>query len=217
MTDKQIPILVSEGLHANLYALLDRVRAPDRPVMKLNRSCQHSVLRLIYPSDLARIFDTYDRAPSADTVYLPVALLREMAAKIKNVSGVTTSSCGRRLYIRRNSSYRRLLNQPEIESLLIEKNFEVVDPGNLTLEEQIDLFSQASITSWSIGCGHGEHAVVQSRNPHRHSSFGSPIQEIPLLGCFGARFRHSGLLSCRTEGSQCHRHVRSARRLQNCS
>lgn len=143
LIDTEIPILVSEGLHDNLYALLDIIRAPKRAVLKLPRDRHHRVARLIYPSDLTRILDTYDRAPGKDTTYLPVALLREMAVGIKSALDATTSRSGKYIYVKRNSSYRRLLNQPDIESLLTEKGFDVVDPGRRTLVEQIRIFSQA--------------------------------------------------------------------------
>lgn len=145
LIDTQIPILVSEGLHDNLYALLDIIRAPKRAVLKLPRDRQHRIARLIYPSDLTRILDTYNRAPGKDTTYLPVALLREMAAGIKSAADATTSSFGKFIYIKRNSSYRRLLNESDIESLLTEKGFDIVDPGGLTLGEQIGIFSRAEI------------------------------------------------------------------------
>lgn len=145
MTDKHVPLLISDGLHDNLYALLDSIRATERPLMRLQKNCHYFVERLIYPSDVARIFDTYDRAPGTDTVYLPVALLKEMAIKIKNVSGAAKSRYGKRLYIKRTSSYRKLLNEAEIESQMLAKGFEIVEPGSLTVDEQIAMFSQARI------------------------------------------------------------------------
>jgi hypothetical protein len=145
MTDKQIPLLISNDLHANLYSLLDRIRATERPVLKLQRSCHYLVARLIYPSDVTRIFDTYDRAPGTDTVYLPVALLREMAKRIKRGTVPAGSCFGKCLYIRRNSGYRKLLNEAEIERLLVAKGFEVVETGSLSIDEQITRFSQARI------------------------------------------------------------------------
>ena len=66
-----------------------------------------------------------------------------MAAGIKSALNVTTSSLGKCLYIKRNSGYRRLLNEPEIESLLTGKDCDIVDPGELSIEEQIRIFSHA--------------------------------------------------------------------------
>ena len=153
LIDKRIPILVTEGLHDNLYSLLESICAPERPILKLKKDSYYQVTRLIYPSDLTRIFDTYDRAPSKDTTYLPVDLLREMVVKIKQSQSTTNDSHSKQIYIKRVSNYRRLLNEMEIETLLKEKGFDIVDPGNLKIEEQIDLFSQAKCIVGPSGAG----------------------------------------------------------------
>jgi hypothetical protein len=145
LTDKQMPILVSDGLHENLYALLNIIRSPERPVLTLKADCYYSVASLIYPSDLTRILDTYDRAPGNDTTYLPVALLRAMKTEIKNAIKTSTSLFGKRIYIKRNSSYRKLLNAPEIEKLLSDHGFDTVDPGVLSIEEQVGIFAHCEL------------------------------------------------------------------------
>ena len=56
---------------------------------------------------------------------------------------------GRRLYLsRRGASFRRLLNEPEILSVLAEHRFEVVSPGDLDFGAQARLFSEAG---WVLG------------------------------------------------------------------
>jgi capsular polysaccharide biosynthesis protein len=152
---KHIPILISEGLHANLIALLDIIRAPERPVLQLQKNSTYFVENLIYPSDVARLFDTYDRAPGDDTIYIPVALLKGMAAKIKRslVDIDNFDNHKKRLFVRRNSSYRMLLNQSAIESMLAERGFHVIDPETMTIEEQICIFSKAEVVIGPSGAG----------------------------------------------------------------
>lgn len=145
LTDKQVPVLVSGGLHENLHALLNIIRSPARPVLTLQKGCCYSVARLIYPSDLTRILDTYDRAPGKDTTYLPVALLRAMKTEIKSSIKAGTSNFGKGIYIKRNSSYRRLLNESEIEKLLAGQGFVTVDTGELSIEEQIGVFAHCEL------------------------------------------------------------------------
>ena len=145
LTDKQVPILVSDGLHENLYALLNIIRSPERPVLTMKTDRYYSVASLIYPSDLTRILDTYDRAPGNDTTYLPVALLRAMKTEIKSVINVRLSRFGKRIYVKRNSSYRKLLNEPEIEELLSGLGFVTVDTGELSIEEQLGVFADCEL------------------------------------------------------------------------
>ena len=142
LPDKRIPILISEGLNDNLYVLLDIIRAPERSVLKLQQDHTYFVEQLIYPSDLSRILDVYDRPPGMDTTYLPVNLLKEMAATIKRAFNPTTDH-PKRLFIRRTSTYRRLLNEAEIETILTKVGFFPIDPGRMTIEEQVCIFAQA--------------------------------------------------------------------------
>jgi hypothetical protein len=147
--------LISEGLHANLIALFNIIRAPERPVLQLQKKRTYFVENLVYPSDVSRIFDTYDRAPGEDTIYIPVALLKGMANKIKqSLVGIDNSTNPKKhLFVRRSSSYRILLNQSEIETMLTEQGFHVIDPGNMTIEEQIRIFSQADMIVGPSGAG----------------------------------------------------------------
>lgn len=145
LADKQTPILVTEGLHENLYALLNIIRSPARPVLPMKKDRYYSVKSLIYPSDLTRILDTYDRAPGHDTTYLPVALLRAMKTEIKNTINAKTSNFGKRIYIKRKSTYRRLLNESAIEELLSDHGFDTVDTGELSIEEQIGVFAHCEL------------------------------------------------------------------------
>jgi hypothetical protein len=51
---------------------------------------------------------------------------------------------GRRLFVTRNRPYRNLANLPEIESIAAAAGLEVVEPGELSFEEQIELFAGAA-------------------------------------------------------------------------
>lgn len=61
---------------------------------------------------------------------------------------------GRRLFVsRRTAASRRVANEAEIESVLAEHGFEVVDPAGMSIAEQVALFSQASIVVGPHGAG----------------------------------------------------------------
>jgi capsular polysaccharide biosynthesis protein len=136
-----------------LYALLDLVRHPERPVLKLRKSSRYRVQSLIYPSDLSRILDVHDRPPNTDTTYIPVDLLGEMVKSIKRAGMPPVAQGKKRLFLRRGSTYRKLLNQTEIERTLTERNFLPVDLNSMSVEEQIGLFSQAEVVVGPSGAG----------------------------------------------------------------
>lgn len=49
---------------------------------------------------------------------------------------------GRRLYLRRNSQFRPIRNAGEVEALLSELGFQVVEPEKLSFAEQVKLFKR---------------------------------------------------------------------------
>ncbi len=60
----------------------------------------------------------------------------------------------RRLFVsRRNSRWRRLSNEDELRPYLVGLRFEFVDPGSLTIAQQIDLASNAEIIMGPTGAG----------------------------------------------------------------
>jgi hypothetical protein len=60
----------------------------------------------------------------------------------------------RRLYIRRPDGARRQLhNQPEVETVLYDFDFEFVEPDKLDFAEQVDIFSEASVIIGLHGAG----------------------------------------------------------------
>lgn len=64
------------------------------------------------------------------------------------------NTANRRLYIsRRDATMRKLLNEEELISALLQKGFEVVTPGELSFSEQISLFGEAGIIVGPHGAG----------------------------------------------------------------
>ena len=51
----------------------------------------------------------------------------------------------RKLYLARHSKNRTLHNQAKLERMLIKQGFEIVEPSTMTLQEQVDLFSEAAM------------------------------------------------------------------------
>lgn len=151
--DHQIPILVSDDLHTNLYDLLERVREPRRAILKLEKSSWYRIQNLTYPSDLSRILDVYDRPPSTDTTYIPVALLSEMASSIKKTARATMTAQKKRIFLKRSSTLRRLLNEADIEKMLVDYDFETINLNEMSIEDQICLFLQVDVVVGPSGAG----------------------------------------------------------------
>ncbi len=144
--ESEAPLLVSEGLHDNLHDLLRLVCGPDRPIRRLRKDRCHRVKRLVYPGDVSRILDVYDRPPSHETTYLPVGLIHRMTAAIRSAAPpARNGDTPKRLFVKRTARYRTLLNEAEVQEFLVSRGFHAVDPGGLSVRDQMEIFAGADV------------------------------------------------------------------------
>jgi hypothetical protein len=129
--EKTIPLLVSDNNHVNMYELLNLI-CSNRPIIKCKPRMKYKVKKLIYLSNVSTILSLYDRAPDQETTYVPVGLLKNMVADIlSKVRKQPIMNC-RRLYLKRHSNYRNLLNQEAVEAMLMANGFVSIDPSLLS-------------------------------------------------------------------------------------
>lgn len=85
-------------------------------------------------------------------LYRPDVLAAHRATLVDAFApGARTAS--RRLYVTRGAGFRHLGNEEEVLDLLVPAGFEVVDPGALSLAEQIDAFRSAEAVVGAHGAG----------------------------------------------------------------
>jgi dTDP-4-amino-4,6-dideoxygalactose transaminase/capsular polysaccharide biosynthesis protein len=100
---------------------------------------------------------------ASPTTFFPVHLTRDQQVPPENVGGVSVEGArlvqkrvlekmplpsvrNRKLYLsRRRRTWRRLLNEDEISSVLAERGFEVLYPEEMTFEDQVRMYQSASI------------------------------------------------------------------------
>jgi capsular polysaccharide biosynthesis protein len=133
------------GLHENLVEALRRVNIHDHPVIYLDSGIAYHVDRLVVPSALSRVIDRYKGHPVFDTdIVLSQKWISRVADLLKN-NAQPGQKPWRKLYLTRKAGLRSLGNREEIELLVSEHGFEIVDLVGMSLEAQIELFSQASL------------------------------------------------------------------------
>jgi capsular polysaccharide biosynthesis protein len=81
--------------------------------------------------------------------------LRErLASRVPPAGAAIEDSSGRKLFVSRGTAAsRRVVNEAELEPVLAEHGFEVVDPAGMSIAEQVALFSQASAVVGPHGAG----------------------------------------------------------------
>lgn len=140
---RDIPLLVRADLHPNLLAALAYINK-THPVIPVNYGCLYSMKRLIYVSELSRLLDRYYGAWNLGTdSVIGHYWLKQLIEKLK--LGYQVSTPWRKLYLSRGCRPRRLLNESELETKLLERGFEIIDLFAHTFDSQLQLFSQAAI------------------------------------------------------------------------
>jgi capsular polysaccharide biosynthesis protein len=148
-----------------LHEVIDRLPADTRFVVPPGRRpFQDEALALVgvradrlcelADGGVARFENLYFSPPSAPTgVDSPEAELwfRECAL---NAYGIALGPPSRRIYIsRRGAGYRRIDNEPEVESLLRDLGFEIHELEQYSLRDQVALFAEAEVVVSAHGAG----------------------------------------------------------------
>lgn len=141
-----LPILIGEELHPNFIAALNLINKTGRPIIRLKEDCIYSVDTLVYPSDLSRVLDRYSGNICFEKdVVLSGKWIRKLINCIAT-EAKETQFPWRKIYLtRRSGTYRRLLNEDEIEVAMLQEGYEVIDLSSCSLDYQRILFSQAKL------------------------------------------------------------------------
>jgi capsular polysaccharide biosynthesis protein len=148
-----VPLIVDNGLHQNLIESLSTVAGAQHETITLPVSTSLRVDELFLTSVAGYI--PFQRRSAwhgggSQGAFSPSAL-RSLRRCIQERLGSGTCPVVRRIYVRRNSNTRNIINADEMEELLVSRGFAVVEPERLTFGEQVALFSNADIVVGATG------------------------------------------------------------------
>jgi capsular polysaccharide biosynthesis protein len=158
--DKTIPLIIDCELHANLMQALEMVVAEDAQCVGLEEGALLQVKSLHVVSACGYI--PFKRRPGTSHftdhshgLFSPSALLgiRDLIkSKIANLQPNTeVVAIHKKIWIKRNSTYRNVSNVNEIEAALIARGFAVIEPEKLSFSEQVSIFGNADIVVGATG------------------------------------------------------------------
>jgi capsular polysaccharide biosynthesis protein len=141
---KNVSIIIDDKLHKNIMATLAKVVGRRKVYLLPMNQCVE--IDKLYVTSVAG-YISYERRykffqPSsegkfnANAMRLLVSLLRPLNDKRQTPQ---------KIYLRRNSGYRNLTNQNEIEALLTRHRFTIVESEKLSFLEQVNYFSKAKV------------------------------------------------------------------------
>lgn len=151
---QDVPLVVNEGLHPNLMESLRRVAGPDRGILTLPTGRSIHVERLLLTSVVGYVpferragskgFHSHGQFSSVALSYLRQKL---MVATLSPEG----QNWPEKVYLKRNSGIRNVVNSDELELAMVKEGFVVVAPERLTFSQQVCLFMNAKIIIGSSG------------------------------------------------------------------
>lgn len=150
--DEKIPMLINANLHSNIKESLFSIVKPGTRIYEIpkGRSLSIKNLRMISVAG----YVPFERRKNSNGNYShgvffpePIKCIRNNLINLSEIN----SNTPKKIYIRRNSGIRQVINIEEIEIILKDHDFVFVEPEKLTFLEQVSLFSQADIVIGSSG------------------------------------------------------------------
>lgn len=168
---KDIPIVVNDGLHNNLMASLLLVAGTEREIITLpiGRAMNIAKLYLVSPTGYVPFDRRTDKLSGhSHGIFSPRALERLRDTLITFDQEMTKNLWPEKIFLRRNSGARNIDNATELEKIMVDHGYTLIDPGSLSFPEQIQLFKNAkeivaptgAALANAIFCTKGTHIVV---------------------------------------------------------
>ncbi|MBS0506259.1 MAG: DUF563 domain-containing protein [Proteobacteria bacterium] len=146
-----VPFIVNDGLHPNVMESLQALTRGKHSIIVLPMGRAVRVSRLYLVSCAGYVpFEPRGRhaAGISHGKFSSVAFEAMRHACFASLRPLSTPS---RIFLRRNSGMRRLVNSDAIESLLVSRGFTVVEPEKLSFAMQVQLFRQAEVIVGATG------------------------------------------------------------------
>ncbi len=151
---KNIPIIVDAELHENIKESLHLVAGKEREIIFLSKNTPVYIEKLYNISVTGYV--PFGRRSSelsghSHGYFSPRALQCLCSDLFGHVASLSNITWPKKIYIRRVSAHRRLINSAEIEKILVERGYTVVQPEKLSFLEQVKLFSSAEYIIGATG------------------------------------------------------------------
>lgn len=151
---KDVPIIVNDGLHKNIMDSLFMVAGRGRPIIALSIGRALRVATLHVTSVAGYV--PFERRGNEQTghshgLFSATAFSLIRSAFQARSTSMTAKSMPKKIFIRRNSGARKVVNAAALEALLVGFGFAIIEPEKLSFRQQVDLFASADIIVASSG------------------------------------------------------------------
>ena len=151
---RNVPIFVNDGLHRNILESLALIVGPEREVIALPVGRAIQVERLLVTSATGYVpFERRNKGfiDHSHGKFSPTSLKLVNETLDKLIDFPEVENWPEKIFIRRNSDTRKLINGEKIEFEFARLGFAIIEPENLTFIQQFILFRKAKIIVGSSG------------------------------------------------------------------
>lgn len=157
---RELPLLVDTPNHPNIFEALDFFNVHRRELIKVERLQPVRTEQLLFISPPSYVPIDHRRAKFGAPSQIRAEDVMHSASGIAAIQrflldALPPSSVRRKLYLRRNTTFRQILNAPELEAMLTAAGFETIEPDRLTFRQQVDLFHTAGCIVAQCGAALG--------------------------------------------------------------
>ena len=176
-----IPIIVDDGLHHNIMESLALVVGSDREIIALSAGRAISVGVLYHTSVTGYIpFDRRDASQTGHShgLFCPLAFDVMKKCILPYVNKIQKHDFPKKVYLKRTSGYRRVINEAALAKLLLDRGYVMVIPENLSFLQQVALFENserivsetgAAIANMIFGKSGGRICILISK--HKNTAY----------------------------------------------
>ena len=151
---KNIPIVVDIGLHRNIMEALLLVTGDEKEIylLPIGRGLMCDTMYITSTTGYVP-FEWRTKKPldASHGVFSPVALGSMRDRIIAKAVDANNNKWPDKIFLRRNSQYRMLINSDKIEKYLTSHGFTVIEPERLNFVQQVAIFKNAKVIIGSTG------------------------------------------------------------------
>lgn len=151
---RAVPLLIDSELHGNLVRSIQLVAGPDVVLHRLtpDAAVRVGVLHNVSPTGYAPFKLRRDGPADFSHGLFGSAALRATIGRLRAAAPAARRGEARpKVFIRRKTAVRSLVNEQEIEDALLRAGFTAIAPERLSLEEQIAVYSNAAMVVGATG------------------------------------------------------------------
>lgn len=161
---KNMPLLIDDGLHPNIMESLALIAEEDRQVYLLPNKLKIKVKKLYVVSATGYIpVAPKNKNPeNHHGMFSPYALKLIRNRIFAIIDNLPAKDSPKKIYLKRNSKHRILINEKEIIKILINKGYVIIEPEKLSFLKQVSIIKNAKYIMGVSGASFGNLIFASS-------------------------------------------------------